>query len=206
MQKSFKARLEALEALEAEAERGRQQIEDADIPDLAAMSDATVLWEAVLGMRRGNPGYSYSGVINLYPYGCTDPRWNSYVAALAGRAQPLIDACPRPFIALAGWEVEHALTLIDAGAGELVFESAPSRPDIYYWYRLGLVEAARDDGECVDTIHAVNFAVKLWSLQMLPDKGPTIPLETLEAWREWLDALRRAARTQVLDQVYADYD
>lgn len=193
MQRSFKQRMAELERLEGEADQGRQLLIDHGIPDLATMSDDEVLWEAIVQNRLhpwhlrielwpgGQPTFAPATRLNGHgqvegPL-CAACCWERFYADLAVRAQPLLDACPRPVILLASWEIEDAIALIDAG------RVAMNRTSL---------QLVGEDEDAALTITAVNGAHSLVERQIYypqPGSFGKSDLTTIEAWRAWLVGL-----------------
>jgi hypothetical protein len=198
--KSFAARMAALEALEAE----RQQQPANGLPDLATWDDSMVLWNAILCMRhgrlcdgRGLKATCETRVVTVYATAFGGPLY-PWLCELAERAQPLIDAHPRPFIPLASWEVDEAINLIDADKifakpmfqGQWSHELRAFVGGSHYslWDRG--IDRGSDAHACAC---AVSYAVRLWGWQQgypvdaHPFEGNNDwEMTTTQAWRDWL--------------------
>lgn len=200
MQRSVKQRLEALEALEAQAAAERMARVDAGVPDLDAMDEQELLYAVVLGLRN----YClHDGRVTLPP-GChtitlsarsmREP-WASYYDQLVTRAAPLLAAHPGPFIPLAYEEVEEAIRLIDSGRVDVVdlwFSPGGGRGSNYR-LRLDRCQRTADNGDEEETIATINHAVGLWAWQVgLPQVGDWEMTE-LHEWRAWLAKLLEPA-------------
>jgi hypothetical protein len=193
MQRSFKARLAALEQLEQEAEA--QIVANADIPDVAAMDDDEALWEAVLSVRKGQLLMDLcapSGRVVLRATSYLDARWRVFFVALADRVQPMIDAMAKPIVFLASWEVADAIAAIDAGECRLVTHYVRRVNDIL---ADGAGLCARGqwsegaDPDLCDTLVAVDEAYNLVNRQIYypqPRDFSTPAIATLAGWRAWL--------------------
>jgi hypothetical protein len=192
MNKSFKHRLDALEALEAAAERERQQQASTDIPDLDVMDEATLTWAATLGLRNYCMRLELSaplGPVQIVAQPMRTAVWQRFYDDLAIRMQPLIDSCPKPLMLIAAWEVADAIDLIDAGRVDTVpLWPAAAVPDGGSHWSLRVDANTGSDEVAIDTIKAVNWTYDLYSRQCYHPQPRNFRSEftTLDQWRAWL--------------------
>jgi len=199
--KTFAERLAALEAIEAgHVEQAASELP----PALESLSDDVAVWCTIEAWRcSAMKDGLYNAGTTAIQFHCGALRssiahydaWVAFYNALGQRVNALIQASGQPFIPLAGWEVEDAIALIDAGRCDAVplWPSAhPSHPGAHYALRLDRGFARSVDDE--DTIKAVNQAKRLLSRQLgYPDSGAQAwEMLTVGEWRAWLAALIEA--------------
>lgn len=198
MQRSFKARLEALEQLEAEREREQQTADEAGIPDVRAMDDAEVFDWMLYGVRLWHlrPGMGeHAPPIRLVAHSLLDARRLAFWHAIIDRAQPMIDAGPPVFIPLYAHEAEQMIGCIDAGLMEVKSDFMPPRPGMrgsYYHIRLCVPPASgmRDAPPEHRIACAVNTA-REWDIYQrhYPNQVGAFEFTTPAEYRDWLVSL-----------------
>lgn len=194
MGKSFKHRLEALEALDAaQAARTLGTPDDDRPPDVATLDDAeAVAW--ALGALVDGQMYTWwergTGRLWICELGLKDIEWELFFRAVKGRVQPLIDAAPKPVVLLPRWAIDDTLALMDAGRVDVVDHwPAAAAPHGSFW-RLRVDRCVGTDDEAIRVVRAVNKALESWAEQQgLGQVGPW-ELTTLADWRAWLTALK----------------
>jgi hypothetical protein len=201
--RSFASRLAALELLEQAAERA-----DADEdgpPNLALLDDDEVLWMATLGMRYNHLQVELSAPLGPVRFtrrtwGTSDA-WHRFYTDLAPRATALLEAHPKPIVFLAPWEVEHAITIIDAGECKLWWAEYTNAQGVRVpaYFKISPLaqgtplpddeDALMDRRDICDTCDAVSKAVDLVNRQIYypqPRDFSQPEMTTLAAWRAWL--------------------
>jgi hypothetical protein len=172
MQRSFKNRLEALERLEVERAIVNRPSWFRDYPpyapepwDLAECQPWENMFTLLASLRDRNIGYRDGQLVFLQH---SEPEWAAFLHDLITRCQPLIDECPKPFIALLAEDIPPALALLDSG-----------RVSVSTHRSLYLGSGGRDEQRAIE---AVNFAYAL-----LVEQDPEAPaLATVDDWRAWL--------------------
>lgn len=186
MNRSFRSRMAALEALESAADAERQSLDDDGAPDLAELDDAEVLWQATQAIRSHALIVTISaplGQVTLTLSGYRAERWRRWYRDLQARAQPLFDALPKPLILLAPWEVEETIAAIDEGHVAVV-----SQHGVYFGLCLDALSQADDD--LVESVRAVNWAHDFICRQRYCPQPRNFheprEMATLDEWRQWL--------------------
>lgn len=151
-------------------------------PDLSKLDEAELLWECFLELRAGYMKLNWS-TLQFEQSIAYRPEWVRFYQELAERAQPLLDALPRPLVPLATWEVADVIEAIDAGHVTVRCHTSGS---VRYWGRLGAAALAGDDEDLGLALIAVNKAAEWLNMQVNPNAGPNLPYETIADWRAWL--------------------
>lgn len=201
--KTFAERLAALEAIEA----GQAEQADSELPPaLDSLSDDDAVWYTIEAWRcSAMKDGLYNAGTTAIQFHCGALRssiahydaWVAFYNALGQRVNTLIQTSGQPFIPLAGWEVEDAIALIDAGRCDAVplWPAAhPDAPSAHYALRLDRGYARSVDVDDEDTIKVVNQAKWLLGRQLgYPDSGARAwEMMTVGEWRAWLAAMIEA--------------